>query len=93
MADIFKGINKKFMKLVYDGMDEDGKDYLDIPFNEFKELTKCETNAKSIKSITHSVTMRMNEVGPSNWFFKVGSRKNGDVVHILRIKKEAYCFD
>ena len=93
MTDIYKGINKKFMKLVSDGMDEDGKDYLDIPFDEFKELAKCESNAKSIKTINHSVTIRMNEVGPCNWFFKVGSRKNGDVVHILRTKKEAYSFN
>ena len=87
MTEVFKGINKEFMENIVEGMEEDGENYLDIPFNEFKKLIKSETKAKSIRTINQSVTIQMNKVGPPEWVFKVGSRKNGDIVHISMTKK------
>lgn len=87
MTKKFKGIDKGFMKMVVEGMDDEGVDYMDIPFIEFKELIDSDTKAKSIKTINQSITMQMNKVGPSEWFFKVGIRDYGNIVHISRTKK------
>ncbi len=93
MAGKFEGITKNRVKQVMDWMDKDGTDHLDIPFDGlggFKEIFNVDTDAKSIKTITHSVTIRMNEVGPANWYFKVGYTDGGRVVRISRKRKEAY---
>ncbi len=90
MPKKFNGITEKFIKQVADGMREDGERYLDIPFDEFKELIHYDGTARSIQTISQSVTIRMNEVGPCNWNFKVGSRNSGKMVHIYRVGKNPY---
>ena len=92
MATMYKGINRKFIEGILGEMNNAGEDFLDIPFDVFKGRIHCETEAHSIRSICHHITNRMNEVGPSNWFLKVGSRNYGCEVHISRMKKEVYSF-
>lgn|GEM_PF-6196087 len=87
MTKVFKGIDKEFMKMIVERMDDEGVDYMEIPFDEFKELIDSDTNAKSIKSISQSITIQMNKVGPSEWVYKAGNRDNGNILHISRTKK------
>lgn len=84
MSGIFEGITKYKVKKMLNGMDDDGKDDSDIPFDDFKKFFNVDTTAKSINNIDHSVTIRMNEVGHANWNFKVSGDRN---VHIKREKK------
>lgn len=90
MPKKFNGITKEFIKQVAEGMIVDGEDYQDISFDEFKKLIHYDGTARSIQTISQSVTIRMNEVGPANWNFKVGSRNSGKKVHIFRERKNPY---
>lgn len=90
MRSIFEGITKKIVKQLMEGMDKDGEDYQDISFDEFKEVFNIDTTAKNMSNIRNSTTIRLNEVGPSNWYLKVRIRKNGKIARVTRYPKIAW---
>ncbi|TFH46607.1 MAG: hypothetical protein E4G94_02050 [ANME-2 cluster archaeon] len=91
MTEIFKKIDRNFMELLSKIMEEKLENYQNISFDEFIDKIGYEGKAKSIKTINQTITIRMNEVGPSNWYFKVRFRDKGQIVHISREKKNPYC--
>ena len=90
MTVVFKKIDKDFMELLSKRMHEKGVNQLDFTFDEFIDLIDYEGTAKTIRTINQRATIIMNEVGPANWYFNIGSRDNGRIVHISREKKEPY---
>lgn len=85
MRLIVDKITKKTVKRLMEAMDEDETDYEEYTDDEFKEVFNIDTTAKKIVNIGHIVTIRLNEVGPSNWYLKI--RQNKGKVRITRDRK------